>query len=97
VGYRADPGLFYSTSKAALNMLMVYYANILKENGFKVNASYSAHNGMDLNSYCGTGTVDEGAANLARLAPNPEFSRRPKGLGRGSLVHGISWMQVVNI
>lgn len=58
----------YSTSKAALNMLMVYYANILREKGFKVNASCPGHIGTDLNSYRGTGTIDEGAANLIRLA-----------------------------
>ncbi|CEL00429.1 hypothetical protein ASPCAL00031 [Aspergillus calidoustus] len=58
----------YSTSKAALNMLMVYYANILREKGFKVNASCPGHIGTELNSYRGTGTVDEGAANLVRLA-----------------------------
>ncbi|KAL2831602.1 putative retinol dehydrogenase [Aspergillus pseudoustus] len=58
----------YSSSKTALNMLMVYYANILREKGFKVNASCPRHIGTDLNSYRGTGTVDEGAANLVRLA-----------------------------
>ncbi|KAL5366103.1 putative retinol dehydrogenase [Aspergillus floccosus] len=58
----------YSTSKAALNMLMVYYANILREKGFKVNASCPGYIRTDLNSYCGTGTIDEGAANLVRLA-----------------------------
>ncbi|KAL2807902.1 putative retinol dehydrogenase [Aspergillus granulosus] len=58
----------YSTSKAALNMLMVYYANILRDKGFKVNASCPGHIGTDMNSYRGTGTVDEGAANLVRLA-----------------------------
>lgn len=58
----------YSTSKAALNMLMVYYANILRDKGFKVNASCPGHIGTDLNSYRRTGTLDEGAANLVRLA-----------------------------
>ena len=62
----------YSTSKAALNMLMVYYANILREKGFKVNASCPGYIGTDLNNHRGTGTLDEGAANLIRLATLPE-------------------------
>lgn len=58
----------YSTSKTALNMLMVYYANILRDKGFKVNASCPGHIATELNSFRGTGTVDEGTVNLIRLA-----------------------------
>ncbi|CEJ62862.1 hypothetical protein PMG11_11347 [Penicillium brasilianum] len=62
----------YSTSKAALNMTMVYYANILREKGFKVNASCPGHIRTDLNNHRGTGTLDEGAVNLIRLATLPK-------------------------
>ncbi|GLA02115.1 hypothetical protein AnigIFM60653_001411 [Aspergillus niger] len=58
----------YSTSKAALNIHIVYYTNILREKGFKVNASCPGYIGTDLNSYRGTGAIDEGAANMVRLA-----------------------------
>ncbi|KAL3449892.1 putative retinol dehydrogenase [Aspergillus insuetus] len=58
----------YSTSKAALNMLMVYYANTLREKESKVNASCPGHIGTELSSYRSTGTVDEGAVKLVRLA-----------------------------
>lgn len=57
----------YSTSKTAMNMLVVYYANTLREKGFKVNASCPGHIGTNLNSFRGTGTIEEGAANLVRL------------------------------
>ncbi|CRG88791.1 hypothetical protein PISL3812_05826 [Talaromyces islandicus] len=57
----------YRTSKAALNMLMLSYAAILHDKGFKVNASCPGHIGTDLNDYRGTGSIDDGAVNLARL------------------------------
>lgn len=57
----------YRTSKAALNMLMLSYAVILHDRGFKVNASCPGHIGTDLNDHRGTGSIDDGAVNLARL------------------------------
>lgn len=47
---------------------MIYYANTLRDRGFKVNASCPGYIGTNLNSYRGTGTIDEGSANLIRLA-----------------------------
>ncbi|KAH8811209.1 putative carbonyl reductase [Xylogone sp. PMI_703] len=58
----------YRTSKAALNMLMLYYNAVLVDKGFKVNASCPGHIGTNLNSYRGKGTLEEGAENIVRLA-----------------------------
>jgi NAD(P)-dependent dehydrogenase (short-subunit alcohol dehydrogenase family) len=58
----------YRTSKTALNMLMLSYAASLHEKGFKVNASCPGYIGTNLNDHRGTGSVDDGATNLARLA-----------------------------
>jgi NAD(P)-dependent dehydrogenase (short-subunit alcohol dehydrogenase family) len=58
----------YRTSKAAMNMLMLYYAATLREKGFKVNASCPGYIGTNLNSNRGTGSIDDGAINLVRLA-----------------------------
>jgi NAD(P)-dependent dehydrogenase (short-subunit alcohol dehydrogenase family) len=49
-------------------MLIFYYANLLQGQGFKVNALYPGYIGTNLNDHCRTGTIDEGAANLIRLA-----------------------------
>ncbi|OKL61382.1 hypothetical protein UA08_03128 [Talaromyces atroroseus] len=58
----------YRTSKAALNMLMLFYASSLNEKGFKVNASCPGYIGTNLNDHRGTGSIEDGAVNLARLA-----------------------------
>ncbi|KAH8698398.1 putative retinol dehydrogenase [Talaromyces proteolyticus] len=58
----------YRVSKAALNMLMLYYTNQLLQKGFKVNASCPDYIGTNLNSGRGTGTLYQGAENLVRLA-----------------------------
>ncbi|KAL2828938.1 hypothetical protein BDW59DRAFT_142542 [Aspergillus cavernicola] len=49
----------YRTSKAALNMLMLYYANPLRDKAFKVNASCPGYIGIDLNDCRGKGTTSK--------------------------------------
>ncbi|EED16151.1 retinol dehydrogenase, putative [Talaromyces stipitatus ATCC 10500] len=56
----------YRTSKPALNMLMLSYAALLHEKGFKVNASCPGYIGTNLNDHRGTGSIDDGAVSLAR-------------------------------
>ncbi|KAJ8100227.1 hypothetical protein POJ06DRAFT_100016 [Lipomyces tetrasporus] len=58
----------YKSSKSALNMLMLHYANMLSEEGFKVNSCCPGYVATNLNGYRGTGSVDEGAINACRLA-----------------------------
>jgi len=58
----------YRASKSALNMLMVYYALKYKEKGWKINASCPKFTKTNLNGFKGTGTPEEGAENIVRLA-----------------------------
>lgn len=58
----------YRSSKSSLNMLMLHYASLLRDKGFKVNAACPGYVGTNLNSFHGTKTIDEGALNLVRLA-----------------------------
>lgn len=58
----------YSSIKAAVNMFMIHYTNMLRDQGFKVNTSCPGYIGTDLNSHRGIRTIDEGAANLVRPA-----------------------------
>lgn len=60
--------LAYKSSKTALNMVMLYYNSLLHEKGFKINAACPGYIGTNLNSFHGTGTVEEGAVNVVRLA-----------------------------
>jgi NAD(P)-dependent dehydrogenase (short-subunit alcohol dehydrogenase family) len=63
-----DPFLAYKSSKTAMNMIMLYYNGLLHDKGFKVNAVCPGYIGTNLNSFRGTGTVEDGAVNVVRLA-----------------------------
>ncbi|KAK9243394.1 hypothetical protein V1506DRAFT_568422 [Lipomyces tetrasporus] len=56
----------YKSSKSALNMLMLHYAKMLSEEGFKVNSCCPGYVATNLNGYRGTGSV--GAINACKLA-----------------------------
>ncbi|KUL92526.1 hypothetical protein ZTR_02630 [Talaromyces verruculosus] len=60
--------LAYKSSKTALNMVMLAYNSTLREKGFKVNAACPGYIATNLNSFYGTGTVEEGSENVVRLA-----------------------------
>lgn len=74
--YSADPEkphskpsfLAYKSSKTSLNMVMLFYSSLLGEKGFKVNAACPGYIGTNLNSFRGTGTLEEGSINIVRLA-----------------------------
>ncbi|EED17513.1 short-chain dehydrogenase, putative [Talaromyces stipitatus ATCC 10500] len=63
-----DPFLAYKSSKSSLNMVMLWYNALLAEKGFKVNAACPGYVATNLNSFHGTGTVEDGAVNIVRLA-----------------------------
>ncbi|MFD5779091.1 SDR family NAD(P)-dependent oxidoreductase [Streptomyces sp. NPDC126933] len=56
----------YGSSKSAVNMLTVQYAEALPE--FKINAADPGYTATDLNDHRGTKTVQEGADIIVRLA-----------------------------
>ncbi|MFF1956703.1 SDR family NAD(P)-dependent oxidoreductase [Streptomyces sp. NPDC058220] len=56
----------YASSKSAVNMLTVQYAEALPE--FKINAADPGYTATDLNDHRGTKTVQEGADIIVRLA-----------------------------
>lgn len=60
--------LAYNSSKAALNMITVIYADELKDTGFKVNAADPRNTTTDLNAHRGTRAVEQGATTAVRLA-----------------------------
>jgi NAD(P)-dependent dehydrogenase (short-subunit alcohol dehydrogenase family) len=62
----------YSASKAALNMLTVQLAYLLRETRIKVNAAAPGYTATDLNGHRGTQTIPEGAAEAVRLALLPD-------------------------
>jgi len=64
--------LAYSASKAALNMITVQFANLLKSAGIKVNSANPGFTATDMNQYRGTKTVEQGAATPVRLALLPD-------------------------
>lgn len=64
--------LAYGTSKAALNMMTVQFANELKSAGIKVNSANPGYTATDMNQHQGTQTVEEGAATPVRLALLPD-------------------------
>jgi NAD(P)-dependent dehydrogenase (short-subunit alcohol dehydrogenase family) len=61
----------YSASKAALNMLTVQLAYLLRDSRIKVNAADPGYTATDLNGHRGTQTIPEGAAEAIRLALLP--------------------------
>jgi NAD(P)-dependent dehydrogenase (short-subunit alcohol dehydrogenase family) len=62
----------YSASKAALNMLTVQLAYLLRDTRIKVNAADPGYTATDLNGHRGTQTIPEGAAEAIRLALLPD-------------------------
>lgn len=75
-----DPGyefaqvkvLGYNASKAALNMLTVQLAFLLRDTSIKVNSADPGFTATDLNQHRGHQTVEEGAAVIVKLALLPE-------------------------
>ena len=65
---RAIFGPTYAASKTALNALTVTMAIELEPEGIKVNAVSPGFIKTNLNNYGGTGTVEEGAREVVRLA-----------------------------
>jgi len=60
--------LGYCASKAALNMFTVQLAFELKDQGIKVNSVNPGFTATDLNAHRGQQTVEEGAAEVVRVA-----------------------------
>jgi NAD(P)-dependent dehydrogenase (short-subunit alcohol dehydrogenase family) len=63
--------LAYSSSKAALNMMTILFANELKSAGIKVNSANPGFTATDMNQHRGPRTVEQGAATPVRLALLP--------------------------
>jgi len=64
--------LAYSASKAALNMITIHFANLLKGTGIKVNSGNPGFTATDMNRHTGTKTVEQGARTPVRLALLPD-------------------------
>jgi len=62
----------YSASKAALNMLTVQLAYLLRDTTIKVNSADPGYTATDLNGHRGPQTVPQGAAEAVRLALLPD-------------------------
>ncbi len=62
----------YSASKAALNMLTVRLASLLRDTPIKVNSAAPGYTATALNDSRGTQTIPEGAAEVVRLALLPD-------------------------
>lgn len=60
--------LAYCASKAALNMLTVQLAYEFRDNGISVNSVNPGYTATDLNNHRGSQTVEEGAAEVVRVA-----------------------------
>ena len=77
--HNSDPGwpfgyvkaLAYNSSKAALNMITVIFADELKNTAIKVNAADPGYTMTDLNNNQGTRSVEQGATAAVRLATLP--------------------------
>jgi NAD(P)-dependent dehydrogenase (short-subunit alcohol dehydrogenase family) len=67
-----DMLLAYCSSKAALNMLTIHFANELKGAGIKVNSANPGYTATDMNQHRGPRTVEQGAATPVRLALLPD-------------------------
>ena len=63
--------LAYNTSKAALNMITVQFANELRATAIKVNAGDPGYCATDLNGHSGNRSAAQGAAIAIRLASLP--------------------------
>jgi len=64
--------LAYSSSKAALNMMTIQFANELRGAGIKVNSANPGYTATDMNQHRGPRTVEQGAATPVRLALLPD-------------------------
>jgi NAD(P)-dependent dehydrogenase (short-subunit alcohol dehydrogenase family) len=64
--------LAYSSSKAALNMMTIHFANELRSAGIKVNAANPGYTATDMNQHRGPRTVEQGASTPVRLALLPD-------------------------
>ena len=62
----------YSASKAALNMLTVQLARLLRDTAIKVNSAAPGYTATALNDFRGIQTIPEGAAEAVRLALLPD-------------------------
>ena len=70
--YAGIKPLAYNSSKAALNMMTVIFADALKDTPIKVNAADPGYTATDLNQHSGPRTVAQGATIAVRLATLPE-------------------------
>jgi NAD(P)-dependent dehydrogenase (short-subunit alcohol dehydrogenase family) len=66
--YYSHKGIAYDQSKAALNMYTIDLAYELRDTAFKVNAVDPGFVATDFNHHRGTGTVEEGAGRVAKIA-----------------------------
>jgi NAD(P)-dependent dehydrogenase (short-subunit alcohol dehydrogenase family) len=64
--------LAYCSSKTALNMITVQFAQHLKDAGIKVNAANPGYTATDMNQHRGPRTVEQAAATPVRLALLPD-------------------------
>lgn len=73
---RSDTIVAYASSKAAVTMLTVQYANAFRRQAgyahIKINAATPGHIATGLNDYAGTRTVEQGAAIVLTLATLPD-------------------------
>jgi NAD(P)-dependent dehydrogenase (short-subunit alcohol dehydrogenase family) len=69
-GEQSDMGSYpvYRSTKSALNMLVMSFAHLYREKGWKINACCPGYVATDLNNFHGVGTVESGAINAVRLA-----------------------------
>ena len=66
------PSVQYPSSKSALNMLTVQYADELRDTGIKVNAANPGFTDTDFNDHRGFRTAAEGAEPSVHLATLPD-------------------------
>ena len=70
-GFAAVKPLAYNSSKAALNMMTVIWADQLKDTPIKVNSANPGYVATDLNGHSGPRTVEQGATVAVHLATLP--------------------------
>ena len=69
--YASTKFLAYNSSKTTLNAFTVQFAHELKDTSIKVNAADPGFTATDLNSQCGTRSVEQAARVIVRLATLP--------------------------
>lgn len=70
-GFAAVKPLAYNSSKAALNMMTVIWADQLKDTPIKINSANPGYVATDLNAHSGPRTVEQGATVAIHLATLP--------------------------